>query len=210
MSIKISRPFFSRPPFPFKFHYCFNIHFWHTSLHICPANYSEATRFSFSYNSRHFPTEYIQFLRMKTAKQRRSLGFYAKSNTRWEFRQSWMRKKEIARRGTTTAARTTTPTYRFHNSRRSINYFHETLTLKFSPAVSSRSLPDATRHEGVSSTVWDDVSNGLHISCFDHRSLRCSKWEKSDSVFLTRRLPFAGADISKFKWNSTSRLRRST
>lgn len=33
------------------------------------------------------------------------------------------------------------PTYRFHNLRRSINYFHETLTLKFSPPFLPEAFP---------------------------------------------------------------------
>lgn len=56
---------------------------------------------------------------------------------------------------------------------------------KFSPPF----LPEAPSQlyrltPRSSSTVWDDVSNRLHVSCFDHRSLRRSRNEKSLTVFL--------------------------
>lgn len=75
--------------------------------------------------------------------------------------------------------------------------------LKFSPPF----LPEAPSqlHQITpmsSSTVWDDrLELFAHFLLWSSIVTPVAKWEKSDGVSLTRRLPFTDADISKFEWD---------
>lgn len=97
--------------------------------------------------------------------------------------------------------RTTTPTYRFHNARLIIS---TNPSLKFSPPF----LPEAPSHRLTLPTNTEAFFDSLRRLVPFARFLLWSsivtplaKWEKSDGISLTWRLPFANADIPKFEWD---------